>query len=68
MSQITLLIINAILYLVILLFIYYLRNHFDEKIENYRTENVKAIEMFRDELFRKSRRFELKYDIFKGIT
>ena len=68
MNQIILLIINAILYLAILLFIYYLRNHFDKEMENYRIENIKTVEMFRDELFRKSRRFELKYEIFKGIT
>ena len=68
MNQITLLIINFILYCIILFFIYRLKNHFDKKMENYRAENVKAIEMFRDELFRKSRRFELKYEIFKGIT
>lgn len=68
MEQITLLIVNTVLYVIILLFIYHLRNHFDKKIEDYRTDNVRAIEMFRDELFRKSRRFELKYEIFKGIT
>ncbi|TKJ30305.1 hypothetical protein CEE39_08365 [bacterium (candidate division B38) B3_B38] len=68
MDQITLLIVNTVLYVIILLFIYHLRNHFDKKIEDYRTDNIRAIEMFRDELFRESRRFELKYEIFKGIT
>jgi len=68
MDQIILLSANIILYVILFLLICLFRNHFDKKMENYRTENVRAIEMFRDELFRKSRRFELKYDIFKGIT
>lgn len=68
MNQVLLLTANIILYLILLLINFLFKNSFDRKIDNYRTENVKTIEMFRDELFKKNRRFELKYDIYKGFA
>lgn len=63
-----LLIANIILYSILIFINFKFKNLFDRKLENYRTENTKTIEMFRDELFKKNRRFELKYDIYKGLA
>lgn len=68
MDLILLLIINIFLYSILILIHFLFKHSFDRKLENYRTENTKTIDLFRDELFKKSRRFELKYDIFKGLA
>jgi len=59
-----LLVASIILNIIILLF----QNSLSKKLENYRTEGAKAIDIFRNELLKKTRRFELKYEIFKGFS
>lgn len=68
MNQILLLTANIILYLVLLFVHFIFQNSFNKKIENFRVEGAKALDMFRDELLKKTRRFELKYEIFKGFS
>jgi len=67
-EQIFLLIINIILYLILLLINLTTRHAFNRKLEGYRTQNERTIALFRDELFKKNRRFELKFDIYKGLA
>jgi hypothetical protein len=67
-NQILLLAANIILYLILLVINLRFKHSFDMKLERHRIENQQTVELFRDELFKKSRRFELKYEMFKNFT
>ena len=55
MNQILLLTANIILYLILLFVNFIFQNSFNKKIENFRIEGAKALDMFRDELLKKTR-------------
>lgn len=68
MEPVLLLIVNIILYIFLLFINFRFKISNEKKIESYRNENRETLELFRDELFRKNRRFELRYDIYKGFA
>lgn len=68
LESILILLINIALYIVLLCINLGTKHAFDTKLDDYRKENIKTIEVFKDELFKKNRRFELKFDIYKGFA
>lgn len=68
MNQILLLLLLLVASIILNIIILLFQNSLSKKLENYRTEGAKAIDIFRNELLKKTRRFELKYEIFKGFS